>query len=92
MKSESLLQQSRVQLQRWMSTVLSLLRILLLIGKEEVILSRLNEIEIMFDTGHMTSSTGGLMSESYDSLIASSYGSIPPQEVLARYLSMTCIL
>lgn len=74
-----------------MSTVLAILRILLSIGKEEVILSRLNELEITFDTNLMSSSFAmsgsgvGHMSTSVDSMISSSYGSVQPQELLARY-------
>lgn len=86
--------------QRWLSTILAILRVLLQIGKEEVILSRLNEIEVYFDTSHMTFGVSGAgtssshmtwssshMSESADSLISSSYGTVQPQEVFSRSVS-----
>lgn len=88
---------------RWMSSLLAILRILLSIGKEEVILSRLNELEVTFDTSlmhtsftsesaanHMTGSEKTAayhMSASCDSMISSSYGSVQPQELLARFVS-----
>ena len=86
-----------------MSTVLAILRVLLLIGKEEVLLSRLSEIEITFDRSfmvssmisHMTNSSSGVMghmsnsnalSQSSESLVSSSFGAIPPQDLLAGYV------
>ena len=86
-----------------MSSVLAILRVLLLIGKEEVLLSRLSEIEITFDRSfmvssmisHMTNSSSGVMghmsnsnalSQSSESLVSSSFGTIPPQDLLAGYV------
>ncbi|XP_067936803.1 huntingtin-like [Watersipora subatra] len=83
---------TRASQQRWMSTVLALLRVLLSIGKEEVILSRLNELDITFDTSLMLSSYSlsssgtGRMYTSQDSMISSSQGTVQPQEILASFL------
>ncbi|KAF6030712.1 hypothetical protein EB796_010963 [Bugula neritina] len=94
---------SRAMQERWLSSVLALFRVLLSIGKEEVILSRLNELEISFDrsllsnsfmaSGSFYSSTDEFtstfrqMSESSESVISSSCGSVLPQELLASFLT-----